>query len=320
MDERILIHMNDPEEWLRSWDEGTQVVNDFILPRGRRLKDEVSDTIYHAGTEVPYHQHGRGTETFYIARGSVECVIRGKRFIAEAGDMIHIPPYTPHGFKFLEEGTIWRELFQDIDMAQGIYEKNSVNGRHIEFRQDPEFMNMYLNDGTEDLTREPPVAEAVDKNQVHELRSSEFGFVTYEGDGWRLRQKVGRWECDGVKEVWQASLEQGFTVTWDYPNQNWELYYITGGKIRFTVEGKEYLAEKDCLVHIPPYHVHTMEVLENAELFDYGGETRLLELLEDHASIMKNQPEKLKDQEAMTRFLHKYRCYVTHAGMTYENE
>lgn len=73
---------------------------------GPHEKDEMSDIIYHKDATVPYHQHAKGTETFYIATGSVQCFIHGKRFIANTGDLIHLLPYTPHGFHFLEEGTI----------------------------------------------------------------------------------------------------------------------------------------------------------------------------------------------------------------------
>lgn len=90
MYEKYLIKMNDSSDWIRHWDEGTQVVNDFILPRGPHEKDEMSDTIYHKDATVPYHQHRKGYETFEIAAGSVECFMRGKRFIASAGG------YHPH--------------------------------------------------------------------------------------------------------------------------------------------------------------------------------------------------------------------------------
>ena len=56
MYEKYLIQMNDPKDWIRHWDEGTQVVNDFTLPRGPYEKDEMSDTIYHKDATVPYHQ------------------------------------------------------------------------------------------------------------------------------------------------------------------------------------------------------------------------------------------------------------------------
>ena len=86
---------------------------------------------------------------------------------------------------------------------------------------------------------------------------------------------------------------------------------MADGKIRFDVEGETYIAEKDCLVHIPPYHTQELEVLEDAQMFDYGGETYTLELLEDYKSLQTHQPEKLKDPDFFEAFLHKYRCYVT---------
>lgn len=313
MEKRILIRMNEPADWIRTWDEGTQNVNDFILPHGPHMKDEVSDTIYHKDAEVPYHEHGMGTETFFIAEGSVECFIRGKHFVVNKGDILHIQPYTSHGFRFLEEGTVWRELFQEIDMAQGIYEKNSVHQNHPQYLDDSEFLEMYR-DGSYIFDREKDIAaiaEDVDKHTVHEVRTPEFAYMTYKGEGYELRQKIGRWECGGVKEVWQGLLEKGLCVEFNYPHRNWELYYIAKGKVRFDVEGETHIAEKDCLVHIPPYHAHTMEVLEDSELFDCGGETYLMELLEDYKIIAATHPEKLECQDFKEKLFHKYRCYIT---------
>lgn len=310
MEKRYLIRMNNPEDWLRHWDEGTQVVNDFILPRGPFEKDEMSDTIYHKDAEVPYHQHARGFETFMIASGSVECFIRGKRFIANTGDMLHIPPYTPHGFRFLEEGTIWRELFQEINMAQGIMNKNTVKGNYPEYMDSPEFMEMYRS-SHKGLQRETPVTQDVDKHTMHEVRTPEFAFSHYQGEGYDLKLKVGKWETNGVKEVWQASLDQGVHIEYDYPHCNWELYYITKGAVQFDIMGEVFTAGPDCLVHIPPYHKHRIQVLEASELFDYGGEMHLMSLLEDYDSLKVHQPEKLGDEAFMTGFLRKYGCYVT---------
>lgn len=96
-DRKCVIKMMDPSDWIRHYNEGDEVVNDFVLPRGPRQRDEFSDTVYHANTEVGYHWHHRGFETFEIAAGSVDCVVNGKRFIAEAGDIIHpaMPPFIP---------------------------------------------------------------------------------------------------------------------------------------------------------------------------------------------------------------------------------
>lgn len=311
---KFLIRMNEPEDWLRHWDEGTQVVNDFIFPQGPYEKNEMSDTIYHEGATVGYHQHQKGYETFQIAKGSVECTIRGKRFVAHAGDIIHLVPYTSHGFRFLEEGTIWRELFQEINMSQGIMDKNTISQNYPHFREDAEFMDMYRGEH-KSLTRLAPVPVDVDKHTMHEVRTPEFAYSEYSGEGYNIKLKIGKWETNGVKEIWQASVKKGLEVRYDYPHANWELYYVMQGALEVTVLGETFVAGPDCLVHIPPFHAHSIKVLEDTELLDYGGETDLLALMEDLDSLRAFEPEKLQDPEFMTKFYRKYRCYVTDCHM-----
>ena len=312
---KFLIRMNEPEDWLRHWDEGTQVVNDFIFPYGPYEKNEMSDTIYHEGATVGYHQHQKGYETFQIAKGSVECVIRGKRFVAHAGDIIHLVPYTSHGFKFLEEGTIWRELFQEINMSQGIMDKNTIAQNYPHYREDPEFMDMYRGEH-KSLTRLTPVPVDVDKHTMHEVRTPEFAYSEYHGEGFDIKLKVGKWETNGVKEIWQASVQKGLEVRYDYPHANWELYYVMKGALEVTVLGEIFVAGPDCLVHIPPFHAHSIKVLEDAEVLDYGGETDLLALMEDLDSLKAFQSEKLEDAAFLRQFKRKYRCYVTDCSYT----
>ncbi len=66
-------------------------------------------------------------------------------------------------------------------------------------------------------------------------------------------------------------------------------------KLKVTILDKEYIVEKDTLIHIPPFHKHTIEVLEDTSLFDYGGEINLMALLEDLESVKKYKPEILED-------------------------
>ena len=50
---------------------------------------------------------------------------RMKKCIIERGDIVHIRPYVNHGYRYLEENTIWREMFQDMDMY------NCVEDKHV---------------------------------------------------------------------------------------------------------------------------------------------------------------------------------------------
>ena len=49
---RFVIRMMNPDDWASHFNEGDEVVNDFVVPRGPHMQ-EMSDTVYHAGTEVP---------------------------------------------------------------------------------------------------------------------------------------------------------------------------------------------------------------------------------------------------------------------------
>jgi quercetin dioxygenase-like cupin family protein len=315
MKSKYLFRMMEPEDWVRHYDEGTQVVNDFILPYGPAAK-EVSDTVYHIGADVPYHEHRSGFETFFLPKGRVECLVRGQKFIMEAGDILHLPPFVGHGFKHLEEGNIWRELFQDIYMADGIEKKNFVNQSYPgKLQDDPVFLAHYRS-GNDSIPREPGVPHVVkDRKDVYELRTPEFSHAVYKFDGVVMNLKVGRWECRGVKEVWHYSMEKGFAAEWDEPYKYYETFYIYKGRVRFQVMEEEFEAREDCLVHIPPFRKHCMTVLEDhTEIYDMNTETLMLSMLEDYESIKLHNPEKLDDQAFLKEFRQRYGCYITGAG------
>jgi len=309
-----LIRMYEPEDWLRTVDEGTQVVNDFVFPMGPHEKNEFSDTIYHVNAEVPYHEHRKGHETFFVPKGRVECVVRGKRFVMEAGDILHLPPYVAHGFKHLEEGTVWRELFHELDMAQRIVNKNRIKNNYGDLYDDPEFQTIYQGDYNR-IMRTAPIPEDVDKREMWEMRTPGFSYNTFTRDGLILKLVVGRWELGGIKEIWEAGLDKGVYAKWEYPHPEHELYYITKGRFRFKVMSDEFEAYPDCLVSIPPYSLFELEALEDgSKLYDCGGSARLLDLLEDLGAYEIREPEKLKDKSFVKQLLRHTDCWVTGFG------
>ena len=323
---KFVIDMMDPQDWLRHYNEGEEVVNDFILPRGPLQQDEFSDTIYHAMTEVPYHWHSKGVETFEIAAGRIDCVINGVHFIGEKGDIIHLPAYTSHRFIYMEEGTIWRELFSEIDMSGGIHEKNMVNYYYGDFKKSPEFMDMYREGKTNG--REKPAVDdlpLVDHSMSYNCRTPEFGWVKYEGKGYSLKMKVGRWENNGAKEIWHVDAKKGLKVDYAYPHTGYELLYIQSGKVKLTVnntidsaEAKEWIVTGDHIIDIPPYHTYTLEFLEDTALYNYGGQHYLMNCLEDLKSVETYDPERIADPEDRLRFLRKYGVYATSIEYTEE--
>lgn len=310
MKHKYLINAYDQNDWLFELDDGTECVHQFTLPVGPYEKNEMSDTIYHAGDSAAYHQHAEGYETFFIVKGAVEVNIRSKRCVLSPGDIIHLVPNTPHGFVYLEEGTVWRELFQGVNMAQGTVNKNHIKDNFDGLYFQPEFRRKYLG-LAKNIARQAPVCQDVPKESLHEIRTPDFAFNQYNFPGVELKLKVGRWECANVKEIWHASLKKGVKIAWDEPYGEWELFYVTEGKIKFTVMGEEFVAGPDSIVHIPPYHTHSIEVLEDGALYDCGCPVNLLALLEDYTAFMAREPARLEEKQALRDFLFQYNCHVT---------
>lgn len=322
---QYVIKMMDPADWKCHYNEGDEVVNDFVLPRGYEMK-EFSDTVYHAGTVVPYHQHFKGYETFEIAQGRMDCVVDGKRFIGEAGDIIHLPPYTSHSFIWLEEDTIWRELFHDINMAGGINEKNMVNTYYASFKEDPDFMEMYR--AGKSFAREAVNHDDLplyDHKDVFQVRTPEFAWKTYEGEGFSLKLKVEKFETGGVKEIWYADCKKGLTVEYKYPHKGFELLYVKSGKLELTIdhehghpEPQTFIVEGSSVIDIPPYHTYTIKILEDTAIYNYGGEADLKAYLEDSATKLRADAHCFDNEEDKLKFQRRYGVYAT--SISYSKE
>lgn len=198
------IHIT-PDDYIHELEEKDCKDYLFIAPVGETLNNEMSDVYYQENAFVPYHEHSKGYETFSIDRGSVEVTINGKRSVAEAGDLIHIEPYMSHGFRFLEEGTIWRELFLGMDMYGGILEKQLIDRSYPEKLKDDAFMAGYrLKHHTKRLGEPEP--EVVQKEGMPQIRPKGKGIACFAFDGIVCSQKVGRHETGGAKEIWEFAV------------------------------------------------------------------------------------------------------------------
>ncbi|NTV91288.1 MAG: cupin domain-containing protein, partial [Clostridiales bacterium] len=201
------IHIK-PEDYLGRFEEydekSPSYVNYYTEAVGPYQSQEISDTIYHKNDEVPYHVHNRGVELFLIDHGSAECWIDGRRVMAEKGDMILIPPYVSHGFRYLDDNrTIWRELFQEIQMNEGILQAHRLRSYYPESFKDPQFMEeVNRRTGSVWFNYKPLLIDA-DKKDVPYIRSHDYAINRFEIDGISFLQKVAKHETNGNIEVWQ---------------------------------------------------------------------------------------------------------------------
>ena len=317
MKHRYLIDLTDPECYLSvsqlfnpdtgALEEDQRVIS---LPEGPHQMFDFVDTIMY-GT-ARYHEHSVGWETFFITTGCCDLTVRGKTCRLTPGDIIHIQPWMGHQMSF-PEPTVYRGVFHDLNMSgtlRGLAYVREVNPKQLEglasFRR-------YLM-RADNIVRETPVSINVPKEQVPEARTPDRPLCVFELEGVALKQYTGRWENNGLTELWKAELADGFAVEFYDDNPNTDLFYVIDGDVEFTVAGETFTATHDCLVKIPPYAPRSFTAKGRAVMFDLAGLTHWLDLLEDCASIKTHDPARWRDREAMAALKAKYDCHVASFG------
>jgi gentisate 1,2-dioxygenase len=286
----------------------------FTLPEGPKLINETSDYIVEKDGLMYYHEHPFGYEVFIIDKGSVACCICGKRAIAHEGDFVLIPPHVPHGFVYLEEGTIWRELFQGIDMYQIMLDQDTVRKNAPEKAEDEEFMNkLRLERGIINLPEPDPVEDVDKKDLSAFIKPKEWALKSYKYDGITLNLKIGRWELDGVKEIWEYVLDKDMVIDWTEPHGFTDLFVVKKGSVKVEVAGeKSFIAKARDIINIPNYTLHKFTVLEaGTVLHDYNCQAHLFRFLGDIERFKKNDPRKLDDPKFIEKLKDKHGLVVT---------
>ena len=278
----------------------------YIEPYGPFEHNEMLDTFYiDAGNEMCYHEHECGAETFLVDGGSVQLEICGKKCILTKGDIVHLPPFLPHKFIWLEEGTIWRELFQQMRMADECME----GLRFKEYHKD-EFDMSKDGQSTNSLYYDyKPVTVEVPKEEMYHVRPYDMGLSVFNFPGIELRQKVGRWETKGHKEIWQLLLDPGYELSWSFRSPFYGLFIVQEGEVNVRIDGMDpFRAKERDILHIPNYVAGEITAPNGAVLFDYNCEGFGLRALEELQSLATFAPERLADEaEAI---LEKNQCFV----------
>lgn len=318
MKHRYLINLLDPECYLSvsqlfnpetgDLEEDQRIIS---LPEGPHQMFDFVDTIMY-GT-ARYHEHSIGWETFFITTGCCDLTVRGKTCRLVPGDIIHIQPWMGHQMSF-PEPTVYRGIFHDINMSgtlRGLAYIREVNPAMLRGLAS---FNRYLM-RADNIIRETPVSIRVPKTEVPEVREPDRPLRVFELDGVTMKQYTGRWENNGITELWKAEMDDGFFVEFSRDDPNTDLFYVVEGNVKFIVAGEEFSATHDCLVKIPGYAPRAFTSLGKSVMFDLAGLTHWLDLLEDYASIKANAPGRLDDKDAMAALRDKYNCQVTAFGV-----
>jgi quercetin dioxygenase-like cupin family protein len=309
-----MINLHDPDDCLAKYVDMDRDRN-FIKERmdllvevlGPEEPHEVTRSVFYAGDEMQCHIAIRGFETMFVGDGEIEVTVRGRKCRVGKGDILHFGSYNAHRMRWLKD-TPWVGFFHKMNISQPTADKMLLSENCPDMKDSD--LDEIFRESYDCYYLAEPVAVEVPKSEIAEIRAPEFAFATFALDGVTMLQKIGRWETDGMYEIWELHMEDGFYVESSKPNPKACIYYVTEGNVRFRVFDNEFVAPRDSIVHLPPYAIHSFQSAGKSVMFDMTGSTMSFDLLSEWKSYEAYAPEKLKDREFVASLKKKYQCYV----------
>ena len=289
----------------------------YVEPYGPYMINETCEANYFTGNRVPYHEHAVGYETFLVDGGSVEVMSCSKKAVTKKGDLIHIPPYTPHSIHILEDGTIWRAFHQGLRLGQGMIEERRIRDMYPDYFNSPSFKE-------ETRARQhssawfdylAPECVSVPPDEMNLIRTFDSSLVTFNLEGIELRLKVGRWETGGAKEVWQLMLKSGYTLSWLPNNFHPMLFDVFSGKVEVKIDSLDsFVANARDILHIPKYVAGSITTLEDTVILDLGCQGFLMRFMDELNAYKVREPSKLNDKDFIRDVMRKHDCFMVYEG------
>jgi len=272
---------------------------------------KIPDYIDIHDTHMP-HYHVRGYETFFVDSGELYLYINGQKALAKKGDIVHLQAGQAHGMGFTSE-VKWRGTYHDYITDPAMMQVAKVKAMMPEVADDPDLKA--LDPGMDNIKLEPFMYKEVPTEECLAIKNPSRPHAEYKFEGVTMKVIVERWENGGVKELCCAEMQPGFTAEWDkYPKLR-ELFYVRKGKVKFKVMNDEFIADDECVVDIPRFAPHSIEVLEETEMYELGGQTYWSLFLQNYESIRQRDPKRLEDPETLETLKKKFDMPIKSIGM-----
>ena len=239
------------------------------------------------------HMHTYGYETFFVDSGKMYLYTDGKRTIIQEGDIVHLQAGQMHSMASIED-VKWRGFFHDLDSFLDASAVTAVTQRIPAAADDPAFQKAKL--AADFIRCELPYYKDVPPEEMGAVRHPSRPLAAFDFPGATVKVIVPRWENAGVTECCMAELQKGAKLTWGYHSYR-EQYYIRKGSVRLTVFGETYTAKKGCIVQVPKLAPFSLQALEDAEVYDMGGQTKWFAFLLDFESVRHYEPERIAKPE-----------------------
>jgi Gentisate 1,2-dioxygenase len=231
--------------------------------------DMVKDFTVTGGKSLArYHYAEKGAKTYVVLKGSVGAVLNGRKTVLTEGDIFNAEAWYPYSLELLGDDTVVREV-------------SACKSKHVCFLPDPA----------------DPVD--TDKAEIGEVSCKGKCIYEFSAEGINLQLKVGRWQLDGVKEIWECNVEKGYRIAFNNRLDCEGLYMIKSGEFLVQVDDREFILDESTgeIVSIPAETAFAFTALtENCVIQDFSVDCHLFRLLEMVEAAQDYFPEKLEDQ------------------------
>ena len=320
MEYQYLIDVNDSKNWhfpiLNTEADGTvwEEARTVHFPMGKESMMRVTDSVFHPQPTAHCHYHQNAYEIFFWSMSPFDFYSDGKVAEVEPGCITLHRPYEPHGFSFRD---LTRKVgfFHRMDMS---YEDGMCGAllreKRPDARKSPDFPK--VGPVLPDIIRaENPVDYSrVTWQEMDCVRHISHPLAVERFDGVTMKMLIARWETGGVKEIWAAEMEKGFTaISNPYPLKT-EMLYITEGEVKFTVYDDSFVAHKECIVKLPKYGAYRIEALSDAVVYDVNGQTEWFTFFRNCSSIRTAEPSRFDDPETMRELKFRHNCEIRAIG------
>ena len=263
-------------------------------------------------TRMP-HFHYHGYETFFVDSGSLWLFVNGQKVRVRRGDIIHLQPGQSQGMFFLED-VKWRGTYHDFNVYPEGRDVFAIRRLMPERAEDPALLAKMPDGFMDSNPMEPFLTTEVPTEQCSAVKNLSRPHARYDFPGCSMNIVVERWENGGVKELDCAVLEPGFTAEYtEYPELR-ELFYVRSGRVKFTICGREFIADSECVVNAPRFAPRRLEALERTELYELGGQAWWSLFLQSLASIRHYDPARLTP-ETMEALKKRFCIQIKSIGM-----
>lgn len=101
---------------------------------------QVWELVMNTGPLISGHLHRYGWEVFVMIQGAVEFTVGETMQLAKPGDVVLVPPFTPHAMNMLEQDTTCMIYMQNYQFYRAKCEKAILRANEPEKYADPDFM------------------------------------------------------------------------------------------------------------------------------------------------------------------------------------